>query len=100
MVQAAVRESHRDGSPSRVVLMHHVAADERAEQQLRDKEETILALLNARTDSALLLDLDGKILAANETAASRIGLPPDRLRGRIVHDLFEEPVAHARWRAP
>ena len=66
------------------------------DQESRQKDETIRALLNARTDSALLLDARGTILAANETSAKRIGRPPEELCGTCVFDYFEPPVAE--WR--
>jgi len=39
---------------------------------LHQAEETARALLNATTDSAILIDTTGKILAINETAAKRL----------------------------
>ncbi len=66
------------------------------QSELREKEETIRALLDARTDSALLLDLEGRILAANETAAARIGLSPEKLQGTCVYRYFDR--ATAEWR--
>jgi PAS domain S-box-containing protein len=66
------------------------------EAALREKEETIRALLNARTDSAMLLDVGGTILAANETVARRLGIPPGALQGRCIYDFFDAELAGAR----
>jgi PAS domain S-box-containing protein len=95
-IEAVVRETTFARRPSRIMLVHDVTGKHRVEKELREKEETIRALLNARTDSALLLDLEGKILAANQTAAARIGLPVDQIRDRCVYDLFDQSVAE--WR--
>ncbi|MEI7434641.1 MAG: PAS domain S-box protein [Methanomicrobiales archaeon] len=45
----------------------------RAEADLQSSEETLSAMLNGITESAFLMLLDGTILAANETAAKRLG---------------------------
>jgi PAS domain S-box-containing protein len=95
-VQAVVRDTTLAGSPAKIMVVHDFTSRIPVDLELREKEETIRALLNARTDSALLLDLEGKILAANDTAAGRIGIPADRLRGRQVSECFEPQVAESR----
>ena len=54
------------------------------------------ALLNAPTDSMLLLDLDGTVLAANPVAAKRIGLKVDEFVGKCVFDLLTKKLAKTR----
>ena len=53
-------------------LTQEVAACRNLQQALHQAEETARALLNATTDSAILIDTTGKILAINETAAKRL----------------------------
>ncbi len=69
-----------------------------AERALRRSEETTRALLNAPTDSALLLDPDGTILALNEPAGAALGAAPAELLGKRAFDLFSADVAERRRR--
>jgi len=58
----------------------------RAEERIRYSEETERALLNATTESLLLLDSKGTILVANETAAVRLGMSVADVIGRDVYE--------------
>jgi PAS domain S-box-containing protein len=85
-------------------LLAEVKERESAERALRRSEETVRALLNAPPDTALLIDRKGTILAANETALTRLGVYADRadsrnvdgLVGVCVYDLFPPDVAMQR----
>jgi PAS domain S-box-containing protein len=68
----------------------------RAEQALRQSEETARALLNATTDAALLIDTEGTVLALNEVAANRSGLTLQELVGRNLFELFPPDLAKQR----
>lgn len=68
----------------------------RAEEALRDSEETVKALLNAPTDSALLLDTKGVILALNEPAAQAFGKSIDELIGLNAFKLFSLSISKHR----
>ncbi len=68
----------------------------RAEEALKQSEEKVRALLNASTDSAILTDSRGTILAINETAAQRLGRTVDDLVGADIFSLFEPEVAKNR----
>lgn len=72
---------------------YEIVQRHRVEKALRESEETARALLNAPTDSALLLDAKGRVLAANETAIRAMGNPPDRLVGSIIFDHFRPKTA-------
>lgn len=105
---------HKDGSIHRlevtevpafdelgeVVLVEGIAHDITgrvwAEQALRESENTTKALFNAPTDSAILLDRTGTILALNETASRRFGKPSSELLGITIFDLFPSYVADLR----
>lgn len=65
----------------------------KAEEALRESEETALALLNAPTDSALLLDEEGRVLAANETAIKTFSARTDCLVGSCAFDHFRPEAA-------
>jgi PAS domain S-box-containing protein len=66
------------------------------EQELREKELTTRALLNAPTDSIILIDDTGIILEMNETAALRFGKRTDELVGTMSYNLLPEEVAQSR----
>ena len=53
-------------------LLAEIADRKSAEEALRQSQDTVTALLNAPPDSALLIDPDGKVLAANTTAIKRL----------------------------
>jgi diguanylate cyclase (GGDEF)-like protein/PAS domain S-box-containing protein len=71
---------------------------------LRDSQDTVQALLDATTETALLVDLEGRITALNETACQRlkllspvdVGSEPRDLIGRCVFDLFPPGLREQR----
>ena len=67
-----------------------------AEQALRQSENTARALLNAPTDSFLLVDPQGVVLAANTVAAARLRKRVDEIVGRNVLDLYSARAARER----
>lgn len=85
-------------------LLSEVAERKKAEVALREREQTIRALLNAPQDTALLIDKKGIILAANETALLRLGAHAAKtlgadagdLVGQCVYDLFPENLGDLR----
>jgi PAS domain S-box-containing protein len=75
---------------------YHIAQRKMAEEALRESEDTALALLNAPTEGALLLDTAGTILALNTTAANRFGRSVNELIGLNSFDLFSPGIAESR----
>jgi PAS domain S-box-containing protein len=84
------------GKPEIIGYWIDIADRKEAEEKLRQSEETNRALLNATTDSAMLLDLDGTFLAINEVAAKRLGKPVEGLVGTRAYDLFSPDLAKSR----
>jgi PAS domain S-box-containing protein len=68
----------------------------RAQEALLRSEETERALLNATSESLMLLDSEGDILAINETAAKRMGAGVDDLVGGSVFDRLPEVLVRER----
>ncbi len=66
------------------------------EEELRESEETMRALLNATTDFVSLTELDGTIIAINETGARRLGKSVDELIGTRIFDYFPPEVTGSR----
>jgi PAS domain S-box-containing protein len=67
-----------------------------AEEALRESEDTARALLNATTDSAMLINLEGNILAINRIGARRFGSSVHELVGSNVFDLIPPILAKSR----
>ncbi len=91
----------RDGRPvgARGLVIDLTERHEAA-AQLRESEETARALLNAATESMILLDREGTILTLNETAAGRMGRSVDELVGKKIqeqlNDLYPPLAAKSR----
>ena len=66
------------------------------ETALRENEAVLRSFLNAITESALLMDREGRVLAANETAAQRLGTPGRGIVGSNLYDLLPPDVGERR----
>jgi PAS domain S-box-containing protein len=84
------------GKPAVQVTLRDITESKKAEQVLRESEATARALINAPTDSILLLNAQGKILELNETAALRIGKRKDELIGAFAYTVLPEDIAQVR----
>jgi len=73
-----------------------LAAQRRGEKALRRSEATTRALLDASPDTALLLDLEGRALALNETALARLNASPTDVIGQDVFKILPETVGPRR----
>ena len=93
----AVKDSH-----GRLLYVEGFVEDvterKRLEDQLRRSEETSWALLNASVDRSLLLDVNGTILALNQTAAKAFKKSVDGLIGLNAFELFPADIAELRMR--
>jgi PAS domain S-box-containing protein len=77
-------------------LSREVAERKRTEEALIESRATARALLDATQESLMLLDNKGIVLAANETAASRLQMTPEQLKGTNRFDLLPSEVQKAR----
>ena len=82
--------------PTNKQLRQEIAERQQTEALLRESEARARALLNAPSDSALLLDLDGTVLAANKIAAKRFGKSVSQFIGMCVYDLFPSALVKSR----
>ena len=64
--------------------------------ELTQKTEQLNALMNATTDTVLLIDLKGYVVAANAATAERFGMSPDQLLGTCAYDLMSPSLAKSR----
>jgi len=77
-------------------LRLEIAERKRIAGELQTSQETARALMDASTESALLLDIQGNILAVNNTAAQRLGATEKELVGTLLFDYFPPDVAARR----
>ena len=68
----------------------------RAEETLKESEETLRALINATRETLLLIDGSGRVLVANEIASQRLGMTVQDLIGTPLCDHFPPDVAVQR----
>jgi PAS domain S-box-containing protein len=68
----------------------------RNEAALRESTEIVKTLINLPTDIGVLVDVDGKILAASDALARRAGLEMDELIGTNLWNLFSPQVCEYR----
>jgi PAS domain S-box-containing protein len=85
-----------EGEPAIQVALRDITERKRAEEAVRESEATARALLNAPTDSVILLDAEGIILDLNETAAKRMGKRKDELIGVLADNPLPDDLARAR----
>jgi len=73
---------------------NEIAERMQAEESLRESEETTRALLDATTEAAaVLMDLEGVILALNQTAAEYLSSGVDNPIGACMYDLYPPDLA-------
>ncbi|MEI6293158.1 MAG: PAS domain S-box protein [Methanomicrobiales archaeon] len=68
----------------------------KVQEELREREALVQALMDSPVDSVLLLDMDGIIIDANETHARKHNLAVETMRGRNVYDLVPPDLAASR----
>jgi PAS domain S-box-containing protein len=97
-LEGLVEERTTELEQTNLNLTQEIAQREQVETALRQSERRARALLDAPPDSALLADLEGKILDINEIAAERLGIAIQDAIGKNVFELFEPQVAEIRRR--
>jgi PAS domain S-box-containing protein len=86
------------GKQTVLVAVNDITDRYRAEQELRESESTARALLNAPTDSVVLVDRSGIILDLNETAATSLGKKREDLIGILADNVLSSDIAQERRR--
>ena len=64
--------------------------------ELKKREALASALLNATTDSAVLLDTEGRILAINSSFARRLKTSQKHAKGKSFYDFFSPALSRFR----
>ena len=79
-----------------VTLCRDISGRRKAEEALRASESTARALLNAPTDTIILLDTEGLILDLNETAVMKLGIKREDLVGSLADTVLPPDLAQER----
>lgn len=67
-----------------------------AQEEREISQRMLSSMINAITESAFLMTLDGTVLIANEAVAHRLGKSSNRLRGMNIYDLIPPELARTR----
>ncbi len=79
-----------------IAAVRDIQARKEAEQKVKQSESAIMGLLDALQDVALLLDPEGVIMAANDTAARRLRRSATDLIGLNVYELLPPELGKSR----
>ena len=77
-------------------LVQRIKMQQDAEDALRQSMGILEAIQFSITETIILIDPDGKVLAANPTATQRLGKRPGELVGKILFDLLPPDLAKIR----
>lgn len=77
-------------------IIHDITDRRQAERALKMSEANSQALLNATSESAFLMDIDGTVITMNAVAAKRIGKSIKEVIGKCIYDLIPLDVAKSR----
>lgn len=94
--QGKVIRDHLGKAVTFMGTLMDITERKRAEEALMESEGLVRALLNATTDSAILLDSGGTILAVNQKMAESSGKEAETLIGTQARDLFDEALTRER----
>jgi PAS domain S-box-containing protein len=95
-LERRVEERTADLKAANRRLQAEIAERQRIEEALRRSEETARVLLDASPAAGILIDVEGHILALNETCARPLGRRPEALIGEYVFDVLPPEVARGR----
>lgn len=80
LTESLVRDA--EGRPSfAIAMVEDISERMQAEEQLREREEQYRSIVQATSDGLLILDLDGRIVEANQVAGRMYGYAYDELIG-------------------
>jgi diguanylate cyclase (GGDEF)-like protein/PAS domain S-box-containing protein len=77
-------------------VIRDLSGRKQSQEAMRESESNMRALLNAVTETLLLLAKDGTVLAANETSARRLRVGIDKIIGANYYDLLPADTAKER----
>ncbi|MDY0313349.1 MAG: PAS domain-containing protein [Desulfobacterales bacterium] len=85
------------GKPTGLVLtLEEVTEQVRARSALRQSEANLIAMIEASSDSAFLVDAEGLVVVCNKAGAERVGRRIEDILGRSIFELVSADVAARR----
>lgn len=97
-VEVSVRLIELDGVPLVLGVARDITARKAIENALRESHQTTQALLNATTDSALLIGVDGTVREINEIGARRFHKTSQEMKGGNLFDFLPPNALETRRR--
>ena len=77
-------------------IVEDITERRKSENELRKSKEMMEAILNASSDTAFLVDTEGRILRANKTMAASFNVQVDDLIGKNCFDVIDAKSAQRR----
>ena len=77
-------------------IIRDITERKQIEQKLKDSEQALCSMVNAITESAILVETDGTVVVVNEVAAERLGSTIDEMVGKNIYDFFPNDVVESR----
>jgi PAS domain S-box-containing protein len=81
---------------SRESLQKEIAERNRAEEALRERNEQLSVVFNGVSETLLLMDITGNVLAANNLAIKRLNKGETDIIGKNIYDLIPDPFGQPR----
>lgn len=78
------------GRPVIFSIVHDISERKRVERQVVEQRNHLTALMNAMDDSALLLDMQGRIITINTAASRAFGRDEQHMKGVCLCDVMNE----------
>jgi PAS domain S-box-containing protein len=79
-----------------LAIVEDITEQKNVENALIESEKNSTALMNSITESALLIDLNGRVISANKTISMRLEKENGDLIGKNIFDFFDKDVAEGR----
>jgi diguanylate cyclase (GGDEF)-like protein/PAS domain S-box-containing protein len=95
-VEVSARLIEYQGKPATLSVIRDISERKATQEALRSSAETARALLNATTESAILIDAAGTVLAINKVGAKRLRKRSNEIVGRNVLELLPAEIAANR----
>jgi len=79
-------------------IFNDISKRKRAEEALRKSKDDMKGILDATTETIVLIDRQGMVIMANQTVCERLGTKKEDFIGRCIYDFFSLEVAEKRRR--
>jgi diguanylate cyclase (GGDEF)-like protein/PAS domain S-box-containing protein len=95
-MEVSARPIEYKGKPATLSVVRDISERKAAQEALRTSKETARTLLNATSESAILMDAAGIVHAVNRVGAKRLRKRPDEVVGRNIMEFLPPDIASNR----